>query len=177
MNTPAEIEFECGCSCTVRTTMTISLREIDSDNFQQCINLRVAEGQEKFVASNVTSIAQSKIYPASLPFAVYAGEEMVGFVMYGFDTDDNKFYLGRLMIDARHQGKGYGKAATLEVIERMKKIEECQEIYLSFVPENQGAEKLYASVGFERTGETSKSGEVIMRFSINKNNEPPKTNN
>ncbi len=157
--------------------MTISLREIDSGNFRQCINLKVADEQEKFVASNVTSIAESKIYPTALPFAIYCADEIVGFVMYGFDTDDNKFYLGRLMIDARHQGKGYGKAATLEIIERMKKIEDCQEIYLSFVPENTGAEKLYASVGFERTGETSKTGEVIMRFSMNKNNEPPKTNN
>lgn len=157
--------------------MTVSLREIDSDNFRQCINLKVADGQEKFVASNVTSIAESKVYPTALPFAVYCVDEMVGFVMYGFDTDDNKFYLGRLMIDAQHQGKGYGKAATLEVIERMRKIEDCREIYLSFVPENTGAEKLYASVGFERTGEISKSGEVIMRFSINKNNEPTATDN
>ena len=157
--------------------MTVYLREIDSSNFRQCINLKVAEEQEKFVASNVMSIAQSKIYPDSLPFAVYSGDEMVGFVMYGFDADDNKFYLGRLMIDARHQGKGYGRAATLEVIERMRKIENCREIYLSFVPENTGAEKLYASVGFERTGETSESGEVIMRFSMNINNEQPATDN
>lgn len=157
--------------------MTVSLREIDSGNFRQCINLKVAEGQEKYVASNVYSIAQSKIYPSSLPFAIYSGDEMVGFVMYGFDTDDNKYYLGRLMIDARHQGKGYGKAATLEVIERMRKIEDCREIYLSFVPENTGAEKLYTSVGFEQTGETSESGEVIMRFSMNKNNEPPVADN
>ena len=157
--------------------MTISLREINSGNFHQCINLEVAEGQEKFVASNVKSIAEAKIYPTAVPLAVYCADEMVGFVMYGFDTDDNKFYLGRLMVDAQHQGKGYGKAATLEVIERMKKIEDCHEIYLSFVPENTGAEKLYASVGFERTGKTSNSGEIIMRFSMNKNNEPPTTRN
>ena len=47
----------------------------------------------------------------------------------------------------------------------MKKIEDCQEIYLSFVPENTGAKKLYASVGFERAGETSKNGEVIKHLS------------
>jgi len=157
--------------------MTISLREINSDNFHQCINLKVAEGQEKFVASNLKSIAEAKIYPTALPLVIYCEDEMVGFVMYGFDTDDNKFYLGRLMVDAQHQGKGYGKAATLEVIERMKKIDGCQELYLSFVPENTRAEKLYASVGFERTGETSESGEVIMRFLMNKNNEPPTIDN
>jgi diamine N-acetyltransferase len=91
---------------------------------------------------------------------------MVGFVMYGFDPDDEKFYLGRLMIDEKHQGKGYGKAATLAVIERLKQTKDCREIYLSFVPENTGAEKLYSSVGFERTGKISEHGEVVMKFSF-----------
>jgi diamine N-acetyltransferase len=133
--------------------MNVSLREITPENFKQCVNLKVAEGQEKFVASNVMSIAQSKVYPTHLPFAVYAGEEIVGFVLYGFDEEEKRFYLGRLMIDEKHQGKGYGRAATLEVIERLKQIEDCTEIYLSFVPENKNAEKLYESIGFARTGE------------------------
>lgn len=152
--------------------MSISLREITPENFKECINLKVSEAQTNFVASNLMSIAQAKIYPTANPFAVYAGDEMVGLVMYGFDEDDQHFYLGRLMIDEKHQGKGYGKAATLEVIERMKQIEDCREIYLSFVPENTGAEKLYSSVGFERTGKSSESGEVVMRFVIENNANP-----
>lgn len=157
--------------------MNIFLREINSENFQQCINLKVAEEQEKFVASNVKSIAQAKIYPTAVPLAIYNEDEMVGFVMYGFDTDDNHFYLGRLMVDEKFQGRGFGRAATLEVIERMRKIEECQEIYLSFVPENISAEKLYSSVGFEKTGKISDDGEIVMRYRINKNNEPLTNNN
>ncbi len=102
------------------------------------------------------------------PFAVYAGDEMVGFVMFGLDPDDNRFYLVRLMIDEKHQGKGFGKAATFEVIENLKQNGVCKEIYLSFVPENEGAEKLYRSVGFERTGEIS-DGEIVMRFVITNN--------
>lgn len=146
--------------------MNVTLREITPENFRECIDLKVAEGQEKFVASNVISIAQAKIYPTANPFAIYHEDEMVGFVMYGFDTEEEHFYLGRLMIDEKHQGKGYGKATTLEVIERMKQIEGCGEIYLSFVPENTGAEKLYSSVGFERTGKISEHGEVVMKFSF-----------
>lgn len=153
--------------------MSVSLREITPENFKECVNLKVAKGQEKFVAPNVMSIAQSKIYPTVSPFAVYDKDEMVGFVMYGFDTDDERFYLVRLMVDEKHQGKGYGKAATLEVIEQMRKIEDCRELYLSFVPENTGAERLYKSIGFERTGEISE-GEIVMRFTI-ENNENPKS--
>jgi diamine N-acetyltransferase len=85
--------------------------------------------------------------------------------MFGLDTEDNRYYLGRLMIDEKFQGKGFGKAATLAVIEELKKVEDCKEIYLSFVPENTNAEKLYKSVGFEQTGEISE-GEVVMRYVI-----------
>jgi diamine N-acetyltransferase len=146
--------------------MNVTLREITPQNFRECVDLKVADGQEKFVAPNVMSIAQTKIYPTFNPLAVYHDDEIVGFVMYGFDPDEEKFYLGRLMIDAQHQGKGFGKAATLAVIERMKQTENCREIYLSFVPENTGAEKLYSSVGFERTGEISEHNEVVMKFSL-----------
>lgn len=143
--------------------MTISLREIDAENFHQCLKLKVADGQKNFVADNAVSIAESKIYPYLVPFAVYAEEKIVGFVMYGRDTDTGNFWLVRLMIDAQYQGKGYGKLATLAVIEKLNKEFDCREVYLSFVPENLKAEKMYSSLGFERTGETDDSGEIIMR--------------
>lgn len=146
--------------------MNISLREITPENFSEVIELDVAENQKLFVAPNVKSIAQAKIYPNANPLAIYNGaDELVGFVMYGYDSEDEKYYLGRLMIDAQHQGKGYGKAATLEVIRRMREIEGCDAIYLSFVPENTGAEKLYSSVGFKRTGELN-GNEIVMRYDL-----------
>jgi diamine N-acetyltransferase len=147
--------------------MSISLREITPENFRECINLKVAAHQEKFVAPNVMSIAQSKIYPTYNTFAVYAEDEIVGFVMFGLDTDENRYYLGRMMIDEKHQGKGYGRAAILEVIQRLKQVKTCREIYLSFVPDNTSAERLYKSVGFERTGEFN-NGETMMRLDLNK---------
>lgn len=41
------------------------------------------------------------------------------------------------MLDYRHQGKGYGKAALLLVIEEFKNMG-TQEIYTSFVSTNEG---------------------------------------
>jgi len=159
--------------------MNVSLREVDSENFRQCINLKVADGQEKFVASNVMSIAQSKIYPYLVPLAVYSKNEIVGFLMYERDPETGKFWLARLMIDAQQQGKGYGKSATRALIEKLTLLPDCEEIFLSFVSENIGAEKLYLNLGFKKTGETSKDGETIMRFVINKStdNRPPTTDN
>src|SRR5215204_2947152 len=151
--------------------MSVSLREITPENFKECITLKVADGQTNFVCPNVTSIAHSKVYPTVEPYAVYDDERMVGFVMLGFISHLKRYYLVRLMIDENFQGKGFGRAAALAVIERMKQIEECREIYLNFVPENKNAEKLYQSVGFERTGELNE-GEIVMRYLIENNANP-----
>jgi diamine N-acetyltransferase len=151
--------------------MSVSLREITPENFKECINLNVSEAQRTFVAPNLMSIAQSKIYPAVNPMAVYAGGKMVGFAMFGLDEDDGRYYLIRLMIDEKEQGKGYGRAAALAVIEKMRANPDCREFYLSFVPENTGAEALYKSIGFERNGEISE-GEIVMRFEIANNGNP-----
>ena len=66
----------------------VELREITPQNFKECIDLKVADSQKSFVATNVMSIAQSKIYPTVTPMAIYAGDELVGFTMFGLDEDD-----------------------------------------------------------------------------------------
>ncbi|MEZ5346386.1 MAG: GNAT family N-acetyltransferase [Pyrinomonadaceae bacterium] len=147
--------------------MSISLREITKENFSECVKLKVAEGQEGFVAPNVYSIAQTKVYPANTACAVYDDDEMVGFVMYGLDEDDGRYYLGRLMIDEKFQNRGYGRAAVLEVIQKAREIDGCEKLYLSIVPGNTSAEKLYSDIGFEKTGEILE-GEIVMRFDLAK---------
>ncbi|HUF04816.1 MAG TPA: GNAT family N-acetyltransferase [Aridibacter sp.] len=147
--------------------MAVELREITPENFDECIRMSVSETQSGYVATNLMSIAQSKVYPTLNVRAVYDGEEMVGFVMYGFDPDENKYSLVRLMVDASKQGKGFGRQATMRVIEDLRNTEACDAVYLSYVPENTEAEKLYSSIGFERTGETDQeSGEIVMRYTI-----------
>jgi len=95
---------------------------------------------------------------------------------FTFRTNSENFWLVRLMIDAEYQGKGYGKSATQAMIEKLNKEFECQGGYLSFVPENLKAEKLYSSLDFKRTGETDESGEVIMRFKSTDNRQPTTDN-
>lgn len=146
--------------------MAVELRNINDKNFWQVIKLNVSEGQQNFVAPNVRSIAECVVYPYLVPNAIYAGEDLVGFALYGRDPGTGTYWIVRLMIDVEHQGKGLGKAATYALIDKMKALSECGEIFLSFVPVNIGAETLYRKVGFEPTGETDDSGEIIMRYVI-----------
>lgn len=145
----------------------IKLVEVTPQNFYEIIKLKVDDGQTNFVASNLYSIAQSKIYPTLTPLAVYAGNDLIGFTLSGRDTESDRFYVMRLMIDARFQGKGYGRGTMKKLIERLAENGDCREIYLSFVPDNRAAENLYLSLGFKPTGEVDQ-GETVMRLTLDK---------
>lgn len=143
--------------------MTVTLKDVDRNNFNQCVKLDVREDQRNFVATNVYSIAQSKVEPTFVTQAIYTDDEMVGFIMYGYEPDDNRYWVGRLMVDQKHQGKGYGRAAVVEAVERMRAESDCREVVLSINPENEVARKLYEGLGFRTTGELN-HGEEMMRL-------------
>ncbi|HEX6780114.1 MAG TPA: GNAT family N-acetyltransferase [Ktedonobacterales bacterium] len=144
----------------------IALQEITADTWRQCARLKVRSDQENFVAPNVSSLAQSKYEPGLLPLAVYDGETMVGFVMYNEQPyEPGKYFIYRVMVGAEFQSKGYGRAAMRALIERMKALPNCQEIVLSYEPENTVAERLYESLGFRKTGEIFE-GEVVSSLKL-----------
>ena len=87
---------------------------------------------------------------------------MVGFLMMCYskkdeedDEDEDVYSIWRFMIDKDYQGKGYGKEAMVKALELIKTFPhgEAKLVALSYEPENVVAKKLYASFGFEETGE------------------------
>ncbi|WP_449620863.1 GNAT family N-acetyltransferase [Robertmurraya sp. Marseille-Q9965] len=141
----------------------IEFREIDRDNFFDVIELRVSEEQKSFVAPNVFSLAQAKAFPECICLAIYHNDILVGFTMYCMDYEDKEYWIYRLMIDAKYQGKGYGKAAMMKLIDHIKQDIEHQVIYLSFEPENEGARTLYEKLGFEPDGRVI-DGEIVYKL-------------
>jgi diamine N-acetyltransferase len=147
--------------------LNISLREISRDNWRECVRLKVADDQQKYVASNAVSLAQSKYEPECVPLAAYDGGTIVGFVMYRPEDYglSKLWFIDRLMVGAQYQGKGYGRAAMEALIARLKAIPGYNAILISFVPGNAAAEKLYASLGFVDTGEID-DGEIVYRLPL-----------
>jgi diamine N-acetyltransferase len=141
----------------------ISLKEVDRHNFFDVIDLKVGEEQKSFVATNLFSLAQAKAYPECQCLAIYHEEELVGFTMYCMDFDDKEYWIYRLMIDAKYQSKGYGKAAMEKLIEQIKEDKDHQVIYLSFEPENDRAKELYEKLGFEADGRVI-DGEIVYKL-------------
>jgi diamine N-acetyltransferase len=129
--------------------MTVTLEPITQDNWVACINLNVSEIQQQrhAVAPNVTSLAQAYGEPWWIPLGVYAGNTMVGFVMYGRRPGTAINYILRLMVDALYQGRGYGRAVLAAVIARIRE-QDSGEIQLDYDHNDPIAVRLYTAAGF-----------------------------
>jgi diamine N-acetyltransferase len=145
--------------------MTVTLRPITRDNLWAVVDLKLHPGQEQFVEDNVASIANAYVEPTFVPLGVYAGDELVGFAMYGQHPETGAWWMIRLMIDRAQQGKGYGRAAMEAVIAMMTERVGCAEIVTSFNPANAVAASLYASLGFVPTGEIE-DDEPLLRLRL-----------
>ncbi|MCC6791523.1 MAG: GNAT family N-acetyltransferase [Thermomicrobiales bacterium] len=144
--------------------MEITLRPITRENLRAVTRrMSIAPGQEGFVAPNAYSVAEAYIEPTWTPLAIYAGDEPVGFAMFGPEPETGRVWLIRYMIDAPHQGKGYGRAALRPLLDLMVERHGCDEIYLGYDPQNHVAANLYASFGFVPTGEIE-DDEIIARL-------------
>ncbi|KOO51801.1 GNAT family N-acetyltransferase [Viridibacillus arvi] len=135
----------------------MKLIEIDKSNWLKVIYLTTNKESmpticEEFVASNALSIVQALFEKTWITKAIEVEDQLIGFTMYGFSEEQNFFELCRIMIDRKFQGKGYGPKAILLVIEEMKKLEGCNEIYLSTEPNNKRGKKIYEKLGFKNTG-------------------------
>lgn len=123
--------------------------------------LRVAPEQQGFVASNAQSMQQADQHTYCYPLGIYADGALVGFAMYALDPEENNYWLYRLMIDQRFQGRGYGSAALQAVIALMDALPDCTSIVLGVEPENALAARLYARNGFSERGDVI-DGEIAM---------------
>ena len=163
----------------------ITLKPITGVNFEEVLKLRASE---EFVAPNAYSLAEAycdlkeavengeqyRQHRYSVPFAILNDETIVGFLKTGYEDGEDInaggdiYWLGRFMIDEKHQGKGYGKAAMTVFIDWVRSKPhgyEVKYIYTSVVPNNHIAAKLYERVGFVKTG-IQFHGEDLMRLEL-----------
>lgn len=133
----------------------VELKRISKENFEEVIRLSVAEDQIPFVASNVYSLAQAGVYhETAYPFAIYANDILVGFIMMGYYEKECQYTLWRFMIDRKYQNKGYGKSALKLAVKYMIDNFKVNELGTGTHCKNFVAQKLYKSIGFKETGET-----------------------
>ncbi|WP_186580637.1 GNAT family N-acetyltransferase [Aquibacillus kalidii] len=145
--------------------MSLEFKEINKQNWEECIALSVSAEQRDFVAENSYSLLQSVFEDELYPLSIFKNDSMVGFLMYGIDPETNRMELCRLMIDKRYQKQGYGKEATLKLMEQLRENYDAIDFYTSAEPENNHALGLYEDIGFTRTGEVM-WGEIVLKIKL-----------
>ena len=143
----------------------VSLREVTSANLAAILNLSVSENQQEFVASNAKSIAEAHYADDAWFRAIYADETPVGFVMLSDAPDEEEYFLWRMMVDAAHQGKGYGRRAVELLVEHVRTRPGATELFTSHVRKEGNAGKFYRKLNFAYTGEEHE-GELIMKLEL-----------
>lgn len=144
----------------------VTLREITNETLRPILKLDVKPEQKNYVAPNAVSIAEAYFNRDEAWFrGIYAGDEPVGFVMLSLLPHKADYWIWRYMIDARYQGKGYGKAAIRHVIEFVRTQPGAKKLFLSHVKGNDATAAFYTSVGFRHTGE-EEDGELVMAIDL-----------
>jgi diamine N-acetyltransferase len=140
--------------------MALRLNPVDASNWRAMINLEVRSDQESFVAAPIKSLAMCYVRAWGdeydyRPFIINDEQfETIGYVTIVADPKSaDDYWIDDIMIDAGHQGKGYGRSALdLTLRHIVKAYPNCAKIRLTCFRGNDNAAALYESVGFVRTG-------------------------
>jgi diamine N-acetyltransferase len=136
---------------------------ISKDNWLECINMWTKN--DKFIASNLYSIAEAQFYPKAISKAIYESGVMVGYIMYGEDENDESIIaIDRLMIGEKHRRNGYAAAAIKKVIKYAGE-NGYRSIKSSTAPENGPMRSTFESNGFITMGEMD-GNEIIYYYSM-----------
>ena len=146
--------------------MNVTLQPINEHNFLDAFHLELAPGQEAFVSSPIRSLAQAYVYRNQCtPFGIYDGDTMVGYVMVIYDYDVPEYDVWHLMIDARYQHRGFGRAAMEQVLAYIaaKPFGDSPRVAMTCHQDNTAALRLYESLGFAPTGTRDEAEVELVR--------------
>ncbi len=149
----------------------IEFREITEENFYDVISLEVSTEQHeaKFVAGNVKSLAEAWLYREAgdvFPYAIYAHDELVGFILIDIDDETSEYMIWRMMIDKNHQGKGYGQKVVEKVIEIAQSRDDTDTVIANYVKGNDAMQSIVTRLGFKQTGFDEDDQEYHMQLDV-----------
>ncbi|NHK30953.1 MAG: GNAT family N-acetyltransferase [Asgard group archaeon] len=128
--------------------MTVVLKDITRENFEELIALHVDQEQEQFVASNLYTIAQMQFKEEKIAKGIYFEDKAVGLIAYDLEDYD----IWRLMIDIRYQGRTFGRKAMELVLDILRKDGRLKTARTSVIVENIAMRNLVESLGFKENG-------------------------
>src|SRR4051812_23135709 len=151
----------------------VTLREVTNENRDAVVALRIAESQEGIVSTVADSLLEAEETPEGNPWyrAIYADDEAVGFLMLSWDVTPappriiGPWFLWKLLIDERYQGRGYGRE-TVKLVADIARNHGATELLTSYVVAANNPEPFYRHIGFVPTGEEDEKGERIVALAL-----------
>lgn len=142
--------------------LRIALVDVTGDNWRDIADLAPRDDQRAFVPALAARYLLLGLYgDVWHNLGAYDGATPVGHVMWGTDEDGSR-WIGGLLVDAAHQGRGIGRAVVQALVARLRAAGD-EPIRLSHHPDNGPARALFTSLGFRGTGEVE-DGEVVMEL-------------
>lgn len=140
--------------------MMVRLIDINPNNWR--LPLKVTAEQQSYVATTAGILARAYAYrkQRSRAFVVYDEDVPVGMGLYYDCPELESYEFSQLFVDARYQGRGYGKAAMGLVLEAMKQDGRYDKVVLCYIQGNRAAQKLYENLGFRAIGQEEE--EILM---------------
>jgi len=145
---------------TGENVMSIDLKEVTYDNYEEVMQLKIPKEQVKFILTDeeienqfnpITSQMLYGIYcPGSHPLAIYKDDVIVGFMIYNFQSGEKCGWLSSLIIDGKFQNLGIGKVAIQKFIEMFYEKHELVPLVTNTDKDNFLALKLYEGLGFRK---------------------------
>jgi diamine N-acetyltransferase len=149
----------------------LTLHPVDESNRSVLEALRTSPAQERFVSTVADSLLEA-IEAAecrAIAWGVYDGETPVGFVMIADEVDSSDcipHFLWKLLIDERHQRRGYGTATLDLIVEYFRGRPGVAEMWTSAGQGDGSPIPFYERYGFVRTGEIVFDDEVLLRLDL-----------
>ncbi len=151
----------------------VDFREVDELTLGAALAVTLAPEQEPYVGTVSEALEEARDLPEGRPWyrAAFDGELAVGFVMLSWNVPPNPpeiigpWYLWKLIVDRRYQGRGYGRAIIRKVAEIVR-AEGAETLLTSYAlgPNNPGL--FYQQVGFIPTGDVNIDGEIIVALKL-----------
>lgn len=132
----------------------IRLEEVNKTNYLDCIRLELFPGQERFLASNAVTIAESKFEQHYQTRAIYDDDTIIGFLAYCHEDDPEDlelYWLFRFMIDKGRQGGGAASEALKLLVQEVRSLGGTR-LCTMHTPENVYAASAYRKFGFAEVG-------------------------
>ena len=158
----------------------VELRDIVSeDDVEAVMGLRRGPGQERYLGSMISHFEDAARYPEACPRMWSAHDadsgELVGFVMISDDVPQatmdadpdivGPYFLWRLLIDHRVQGRGYGAGALDAVVRFLRTRPGATALYTSNNSGEGSPLPFYLGYGFVMTDRIA-SGEQVLRLDL-----------